>query len=295
LLYTIRLQFEIHTATTRKKSKQQSSCVAACHGRKRENKTTIKLCGLSRLQGKKSNQPLWPVASARGKKNNLVSQVASREGKNNNLAASTETNNKLVLMAANKQTKNTTTINRCGLLRPQQEKKQSKTTIILCGGLSRPQARKQNNNQTVRPLTAARKKRQSTFAACRVCKKKKKNNQLVSRVASREGKKQPCRERGKQQSTCVRGRKHKKNEQQSTGAACCGRKKKNPEKKTTIILCGGLLSRPTAASTIVLCGACHGRKPKKSNCAASRGRNQKQQSTFAACRLQGEEKTTINL
>ena len=50
------------------KVKQQSSCVAAFHGRKRENKTTIKLCGLSRPQGKKDNQPLRPVASARRRK-----------------------------------------------------------------------------------------------------------------------------------------------------------------------------------------------------------------------------------
>jgi len=161
------------------KTKQQSNC-AASHGRK--EKRAINLCGLSRLQGEK---------------NNLVSQVASREGKNNNLAASTETNNKLVLAAANKQTKNTTTINRCGLLRPQQEKKT-----------------KQNNNHPVwRPFTAAseKTKQQSNCAASHGRKEKKtinlcglsrlqeeeKNNQLVSRVASREGKKTTSPRAGK--------------------------------------------------------------------------------------------------
>jgi len=58
-----------------------------------------------------------------------------------------------------------------------------KTTIILCGGLSWLQAIKQNNNQTVQPLTATRKKR--TINLCSLSHLQgKNNNQLVSQEAS---------------------------------------------------------------------------------------------------------------
>jgi len=262
------------------KTKQQSNC-AASHGCK--EKRAINLCGLSRLQGEK---------------NNLVSQVASREGKNNNLAASTETNNKLVLAAANKQTKNTTTINRCGLLRPQQEKKT-----------------KQNNNHPVwRPFTAAseKTKQQSNCAASHGRKEKKTINLCGLSRLQEEEKKQSTGESGGES-------RRKKNNLAASGEnnnqpvfAAVNTKKTNNNQPVRPVAAAKRKIQKRKQQSSCAAASCHGPRPQaQSSCAvpvtaaSQKNKNQtvqplaaatkKQQSTFAACRLQGEEKTTINL
>ena len=203
------------TAHVRKQEKTQSSCAAACHVRKRKKqnnnqavrpltaaskKRTINLCGVSCLQEEEKQQS---TGESGGESRREKQQPCHQRGKTTiNLCSRPQTNKQ-----------KPTTINRCGLLRPQQEKtskaKQQSSCVAGCHG-PWPQARKPNH-PVRRPVTAASKKtkQQSSCAASHGCKQKQnnqplwrvasareKNNQAVSREASQR-EKQPRRKRGK--------------------------------------------------------------------------------------------------
>jgi len=133
-------------ATTRKnnKAKQQSSCVVAFHGRKQENKTTIKLCGLSQPQGKKTI--------------NLCSLSHLQEEEKQSTGVSCgELRRKK--QPCRKQGKQQSTC-ACGC--KQRNKTQQQSTGAACCGHNKKKQQSKNNNHPVQwpPVTANSRKQE---------------------------------------------------------------------------------------------------------------------------------------
>jgi len=320
-----------------------------------KTKTTINLrCGTGRKTTTTTNQPAleipghdarkkknsnenggWQVSPSRQKSTFAACHVCKQKKQKNNqpvswLACLCERVKQQSHCAWGKTTinlcsrlqtqKNTITINRCGLSRPQQEKNnkakqqsscaaaschgpwpQAKTnTIIMCGGLSRPQARKtkqQSNCAASRDRKP--KKEQSTFAACCIYKKKKKEQLTCESDGESSRENNNLTASGEnQQSTCASGHKPKKNwcgllwphqekpnktKQQSSCVAASYHDPRPQARKSTIILCSGL-ARLQA-------------RKKQSNCAASCGRKQKEENNqplwpVASARKRKKEQST---